>query len=303
MRIQLLISSVLIAVTAAKPRTPHIKGGTTSEAHSKPWLMNVARKRRRGFEGLGATSECGGSLIRVPWLEDSSDIVLTAAHCVGITRIGRVPCHKRTDLFRRLEVIASDHEVNRGWMYEDHQMDKVDRGEKTVNVTDGICHEQWRPDQFTNPDIALMKLEEPLRFTDTIKPIDLSKTRVKPGTECIIAGFGGTETERDGRPIPAKVLQELKVKVLDDAECKKRDPVDFRPEIMVCETSANGKGHACDGDSGGPLVCETDGKPMQYGLISFGNQPCALNVTAVMHTDVSAMAAWIEEGLKYLAPK
>jgi len=278
----------LAAVRVNAARIPHIVDGEPSVAHSKPWLVNVAPQPRLDYQ---EESGCGGSLIKVPWSENSSDIVLTAAHCVGMAFLKSQPCHGKKKLFERMQVIVSNHNLK-----------QTDLGEKKVNVTDGECHEKWHPALYSNPDIALLKLAEPVFFSDTVKSIELAKKgqRVQPGTVCTIAGWGAVGTSMGDVKFP-DVLQELDVKVLDDKECATHSK-DYRPEFMVCEKAANGTGHACDGDSGGPLFCEKNGIPVLNGIISFGSAACFNNTNATMHTDVAAMADWIEGEMKKLGP-
>jgi secreted trypsin-like serine protease len=42
---------------------------------------------------------------------------------------------------------------------------------------------------------------------------------------------------------------------------------------MLCAGEADGARDACNGDSGGPLFTMVDGKPVQVGVVSWGEGP------------------------------
>jgi secreted trypsin-like serine protease len=268
----------------------HVIVGQDANPHSHPWLLNL------GPSGMNKQEPdiCGASLISVPYLENESDIVLTAAHCIDP---GSAPCHGKKHMFKNLIITASNHKLN------EDDSDKKRVQEKSI---DGECHVGYSNKLYTN-DIALIKLEKPLKFTDTVKPIELPKKgdRVTPGTLCTVAGWGAVGFREDGSWIDPKVLQELNVTILTDSECDKRNKFGpkYRSEMMICETATSGIGHACIGDSGGALVCRKNNIPVQRGILSFLNEKCIKGgkaATAVMHTDVSAYIDWIEEQIAKL---
>ena len=47
------------------------------------------------------------------------------------------------------------------------------------------------------------------------------------------------------------------------------------------------------GDSGGPLMCAVDGKPVLYGMISWG-LGCAAENTPGVYTKVTSYVDWID---------
>jgi len=289
---QYFILLTLLATAAAIVEYPDRE----SVPHSKPWLLTLTRTMRAS---PGFPLVCSASLISVPYLNDSSDIAITAAHCVGLTmpwssgvKVGY--CHGGKQYYRGFQAIAGNHILEEKEDTEEHR-----------DVVDGECHPSWGKEKNSNDssDIAVIKLNKPIKFNKHIQPIQLAKKgdRLKPGTKCNIAGWGILSMDH-GNIFTAKALNEIDVKIVDDAECLKREKT-FEADKSYCEESVKGKGKTCNGDSGGPLVCEKDGKPVQYGVVSFGNHACTKRTNAVIHTDVGAFRDWIDQEIKKLSPK
>lgn len=108
----------------------------------------------------------------------------------------------------------------------------------------------------TRHDIALMKLEKPLSFTDKIQPAtlpprtsesvnDLSKIFTKP---CLAAGWRSTEDTGNGGKRFTAV--ELKLKPL--AFCRRLWKMPFKSEICSFVSGVPN----CEDDTAGSLICE-----------------------------------------------
>ena len=70
------------------------------------------------------------------------------------------------------------------------------------------------------------------------------------------------------------------------------------PDFNEDGTTDGGK-DACQGDSGGPLVCAEDGKPVLYGVVSWGNG-CAGEDFPGLYADVNAFKGWILENMNWM---
>jgi len=259
-----------------------------SAPHSKPWLLSM-----RLITHVNRNLVCGASLIRVPYLTDSSDIAITAAHCAAGQMLGSYEkCYNKRFSMKNFEIEAANH-----------KRDDPDGTEITVKVIDGQCHPDWTSAAYTN-DIAILKLEKPLVFSDKIQPIELAERgeRLKIGTICNVAGWGAvTKAIQDGWPTFPKVLQEADVKIVD---CEK-SKIGYNSTTQYCERGLHDRGHACDGDSGGALVCKKGDKLVQYGIVSFGTtakgkgDDCN-DIFEVLHSDVAYYRDWIDQWVQEL---
>uniref|UniRef100_A0A8D0GS25 Peptidase S1 domain-containing protein n=1 Tax=Sphenodon punctatus TaxID=8508 RepID=A0A8D0GS25_SPHPU len=153
-------------------------------------------------------------------------------------------------------------------------------------------------------DVALVKLEQPIRFTPHLLPACLPDARVPfpPGTSCWVTGWGAP---KDGALLPApQTLQQLRVPLIGTMDCDTLYHIGSgtRPEIrevyndMICAGYAKGQQDACQGDSGGPLVCEQDGAWFVAGIVSWGTG-CALSNRPGVYTRVGAYQDWIQQQL------
>lgn len=192
---------------------------------------------------------CGGSIIGKKW-------ILTAAHCV----------YSASE--RSISVVMGI-------------LRKDDDGLRR-KVQDIILHSDLNTFQWV-PDVALLKLHNPIIFTDYIQPIALQTSELRPGTSAVLVGFGDLRLRG---PSP-KHLQYLDVETVSWNTCKKA----HKRKVLsshICTFTRDGEG-ACHGDSGGPLV--SHGK--QIGVVSWG-KPCAVGKPDVF-AKVAAFADWIKE--------
>jgi len=255
----------------------HIPNGTEAEPHTHPWMVSV--KLRNGSHW------CGASLLKSPCLTNESDIVLTAAHCL--------PCddHSAGVLFSRF------------FKAGEHSLRGNDDGEQKREMTAFKCHEQWpttKPPNVTTchkaNDIAVIKLKEPIKFSNTIKAIDLPEfnSRIPEDAYCFFAGWGNTTNG------PPDVLQELDVN--PHSEYCKKDML-YNDTGMICvERKFEGVGSGCGGDSGSPLVCKYGNHYVQEGIVSgppFTEKGMACQAAGIF-VRVSRQVKWIEETIKSL---
>lgn len=236
------------------PLKTRIVGGEGATAGSWPWQVSIHWRR---------SHICGGTLINNQW-------VLTAAHCIATNTLSDWTLY----LGRETQAGLNANEVSR-------------------SLTQIIVHPNYNNTLFNN-DIALMKLNAQVTFTNFIRPICLASNASQffNDTSCWITGWGKV-TSNQSLPATSK-LQEVQVPVIGNNQCGcSYIPTDATiTSKMICAGQEN-KG-ACQGDSGGPLQCNQNSRWIQAGITSFGI-PCATAGFPEVYARVSEFQAWITE--------
>ncbi|XP_073831856.1 transmembrane protease serine 9-like [Musca autumnalis] len=187
---------------------PRIVGGNRAAEGQFPHQVSV-----RSTSG----NICGGSII-------SEYYVLTAAHCVAS---GSPPVKKSPS---SIIVKAGSTQLTRGG--------------QMLRVAEIIVHPDY--DDSEN-DIALVKLEKPLKFSETVKPIALAIEDPPEGASIVISGWGNV---REGG-LKSKDLLYTTLTAMSNEKCN--ELLGYAPKSRICLAHRGGNG-ACDGDSGGPAV-------------------------------------------------
>ncbi|XP_034434190.1 ovochymase-1 isoform X1 [Hippoglossus hippoglossus] len=204
-----------------------IIGGQEAWAHSWPWQVSLC------FASMPA---CGGAIIAPQW-------ILSAAHCF-----------QRYNTARLWSVKAGKHDLD----------NPEEPGQQSVAVALIIIHNRYNSRTKEN-DVALLKLQEPLVFTTSVRPINIWTSPLPLFRGCTITGWG---TTRENGPRVSR-LQEVNVTVLPSDVCNQYYSGRIRSS-MFCAGRGRGGVDACQGDSGGPLSCFTGSKYELAGLISWG---------------------------------
>jgi len=251
-----------------------IINGDHAQQGSWPWIVSQQPSVSIG----NPMNFCGGTLLRIKGNVEATDIVLTAGHCL-----------KSVDK-PNWAVAANLHWQSYQYEAEKRMVVKVKRHDKYVN--------------FRAYDIALLKLDKPINFTETIRPICLPKhgENVPVGKHCRAAGWGRISKFNETHKA-ADGLQELVAEVHPPKDCERMKGADFKQDVSFCAGPRDGWSSTCNGDSGSMLACQADdGRWVQYGIVSYGpNGYCARANDPTVFSKVSNFVDWINDGIKELS--
>ncbi|XP_069375952.1 ovochymase-1 isoform X6 [Paralichthys olivaceus] len=208
-----------------------IIGGQEAWAHSWPWQVSLC------FASMPA---CGGAIISPQW-------ILSAAHCF-----------KRYNRASLWSVRVGKHDLD----------NPQEPGQQLVAVALIIIHHGYNRRTKEN-DVALLKLQEPLIITTSVRPINIWTSPLPLFKRCTITGWGAT---RENGPRVHR-LQEVNVTVLPPDVCNQYYSGRIRSS-MFCAGRDRGGVDACQGDSGGPLSCFTGNKMMYEDELADGDDRC-----------------------------
>eukprot|EP00062_Callorhinchus_milii_P011036 gi/632956709/ref/XP_007894093.1/ PREDICTED: suppressor of tumorigenicity 14 protein-like [Callorhinchus milii] len=236
-----------------------IVGGEDARNGEWPWQVSL----QMGMYG----HICGASIVSNRWL-------LSAAHCFQDSDSIRYSTSSSWTVYLGLRL-----------------MNRMNTRIVTRSIKRITVHSKYN--QYTSDyDIALLELNAPVFFSDTIQPICLpAATHVfSNGAHCYVTGWG--VLHEDGEL--ATVLQEARVKMIPLSTCNKLYENGVTPR-MLCAGYLHGGVDACQGDSGGPLVCLEKGKKwFLAGIVSWG-EGCARHNRPGVYTRVSRFRDWIKQ--------
>ncbi|XP_055301714.1 trypsin eta-like [Sitodiplosis mosellana] len=153
-----------------------------------------------------------------------------------------------------------------------------------------VPHPEFSRETFQN-DIAVIRVDEPFKVTETFGPMHRSNSTPTKGIRCTVVGWGYTSNSEDS-DISYNLLK-TDVFVIDINFCNSSFSYEgaMKPG-MFCAGRTKGGGHdACQGDSGGLLTCAPR---TLSGVISFGNE-CGLPNFPGIYSDVSMYKDWIDK--------
>lgn len=122
----------------------------------------------------------------------------------------------------------------------------VDHGGQLLPVAEVKIHPYYY-DEYHENDIAIVKLAQPLKFNDKVKPITLAKSDPPTGVPVVTSGWGLTKI--GGKT--TKYLQYTTLMAVRNEDCNRILSGVHESVICMAHTINNG---VCNGDSGGPAV-------------------------------------------------
>ncbi|XP_046967303.1 trypsin-1-like [Vanessa cardui] len=249
-----------------------IVGGYETKKLEIPWIVVLMYNGR---------FYCGGSMINDLY-------VLTAAHC--------------TSGFRKEKMSVRFLEHDRSVANETKTIDR--------KVAAIIRHLRYDPGTYDN-DIALLKLDKRVDLSTALKSARVDEveedqdTGIRPvclpaagdsysNYTGLVAGWGTTE---EGGSV-SNTLQEVRVPIISNAECRKTAYKQRITENMLCAGEEQGGRDACQGDSGGPLhVINSNDKYQIVGVVSWG-EGCARPNRPGVYSRVNRYLTWIKSNTR-----
>ncbi|KAJ7377242.1 hypothetical protein OS493_030053 [Desmophyllum pertusum] len=236
---------------------PRVINGNDAKPNSWPWQVAILCQWTDFLYQC-----CGGSLINDNW-------VLTAAHCVSGKRV-------------KVVSVSSFHLV---WLDDSADNSPI------VDVQKVIIHNGYQEIKLLN-DVALIKLEKPVKQSKKIKTTSLPRDRLQEGMEgtqnCYTTGWGTTE-----KGFTAVDLQEAQVPIVGFTRCQQTWGDNVYQDGMIC-AGGDGAGN-CQGDSGEPLACKEDGRWILRGVSSWGHLKCNVTGFFSVYSRVSYYVNWIND--------
>jgi len=247
---------------ATKPDTSsNIVGGKDAVPYSWPWQVGLFHKRN----GARGSFNSGGTLISKQWVLTSARPVIWSNASQILVTLG---------VFNK----SNDKEA----------------GQKTLGVTELHLHPKFA-DAWDPWDAALLKLSEPVQFSDHITPICLPATQGETlpaaGTNVFLTGWGYTKQAG----YYSDTLQQVSVPIVSQDSCKKNWGTLFDDAVSFCTGLEEGGKDACFADGGGPVqIQDSAGTWKQIGIISQFSG-CAQKSNYGMKTKVSAYLDFIKQ--------
>jgi|UniRef100_A0AC35FDW6 secreted trypsin-like serine protease len=205
---------------------------------------------------------CSGTIIHENW-------ILTAAHCVN--------------------------EAEHVTIYYGSVDWKIMKTQKTAALQ-YFVHPQYGASGHASNDIALIKLNGTLEFSDKVQPICLDSNVDSPLNEILTqCGMGSDFKKRNGSNthFSHDILQDAPIQHINSSICGKNGKEEY-----ICVGGVN---HAAlPGDSGGPLMAIRDERWVQIGVAStysasnYEGESISINVKNT-YINVSSYCKWIKE--------
>lgn len=145
-------------------------------------------------------------------------------------------------------------------------------------------------------DIALIKLKEPITFSEDVVPAclpeeDFANDVLMNQTFGIVSGFGNSYEQTR----PVRRMKVLQIPYVDKKTCKQAIRYLVTRNMFCAGYNKDGQ-DVCQGDGGGPHVTEYNGTYFVTGIISWG-EGCGRQGKYGIYTKVSNFLPWVRSVL------
>lgn len=223
------------------------------------------------FENSEEASACSGALV-------SSNIVLTAAHCVVNVETGVI--HRP----ERFTVVTGTTD----WTSPARVVSQVTRLAIHPNFARGGIFALYG-------DAAILQLSAPV----SSPAVTLATSPPAPGTTGLVAGWGKTSAEQES--VSAQLAFGSTV-VQTSGYCEAQFGLSFHPTGEFCSLDyPSFHFGTCNGDSGGPLLAPSPTGYVEIGITSHGPDGCPTDRPRV-DTRADFVAGWVDTKIAELAP-
>lgn len=210
-----------------------IVGGKNAEYGKTPHIISLQytlAQRNKYYH------TCGGAILSPEW-------VITAGHCINTAEIDKYEVSAGRYNFKTNEALSE-------------QRRKIWRTFVHPEFLGGISQN----------DIALIQLETPLIFTQTVNKIQLpTQATEKLVGNATLYGWGSTSNGK--LPVMPNVLQTMEAPLISTAKCRELLRAgDLISNKTLCSGPVSGQPSACSGDSGSAL----SKNDVLLGVVSWG---------------------------------
>ncbi|XP_037707623.1 spaetzle-processing enzyme-like isoform X1 [Drosophila subpulchrella] len=264
------------------PPASHVIAGEEAPLNGFPWIAMLLYANLHSST-RDTVQRCAGSLI-------TNRYVLTAAHCVNINGLQ----------LRSVRLGEHDTSSNPDCVTSMSEKKMCAPPHLEINVELAIKHRHYvaiAGKQYN--DIALLRLQFPVRYTSNIRPICIipSDDFSNPSFDNFnfqIAGWGSSDTQNS-----SNTLLYANIQGMNPDECSRSySSLWITKETQICAGGQNGK-DTCKGDSGSPLMATMGWGVDEFvylaGITSYGFNPCGDFPAA--YTKTSYYVNWIQRSM------